>query len=150
MIFTLLTLEEEASLLQGGLPYGVQARTKAARETDVLETEDHIELCGLLMDLAESLLENPSQDWDLSTRARNVLLMHKFTTVYDLRLIPTEKILRLSQCGLTTISEIVKEGMTRGHNLVNWYKAVQKIQHYKYGVKAKARARARSDMQEGE
>ena len=80
-------------------------------------------LCRVVCRGLREAMTDPTRDWLLSTRARNVLLKADLRSVLDLRTMPLRKILVLQNCGPKIVGEVYAEGCRQGVELPFWQEA---------------------------
>ena len=89
-------------------------------DTDALSDENANAVCKELLDFLKLSVTCPTEEWNLSTRARNVLIRHNLLSFASLRACPPKDIARLRMCGHLTINEVAQEAMRQGTRLHNW------------------------------
>jgi DNA-directed RNA polymerase alpha subunit len=72
----------------------------------------------------KTLLLNPTQEWELSTRAITTLKRENLLTVFALREVSPTAIIRFKSCGHMTIQELCREAVNHQCRLLNWERAL--------------------------
>lgn len=95
---------------------------------DLLADDEANAICGALVDLGRECLLNPTEHWLLSVRACNVLRFLNVGSVWALRRVTMDEIVRSKRCGATTMGEILEEAYRHGISLPEWIRALSRLQ----------------------
>ena len=111
-----------------------------------LSEEEADSYCEVILQEFKSLLYDPTKVWELSTRACNVLRKSELVTLKSLEEISINGILRLPNCGSSTLYEILNEARRQGWALSNWEEALRRSHSDEMYRKTTERKKDRSEL----
>lgn len=100
----------------------------------LVDHEEWLAVVTAVRDVLRSRMTTIAREWNLSTRASNLLVRLDVRTEFDINQITSKEILSVRGLGRMTFMEILQEGSVHGYALPEWKKALSRMYETAKGV----------------